>query len=202
MRAYSLWSAETVPIRPKARWRRTVYSTWLANGSVEGRKRQRPEYSQKMVCVSFTLHLLWASVMPSVDSCLSSFCVCCSWNCTLGGQQGFEVSHCSSDQTANCLLLPQRLGKVPLLGLGLEHLEKSARISRIFAREFLSRCLCFLFLLYFICAFWKCLSLPGFINPSPLLWGQEWAVYLHFTDVQTEWQVVPRAAFRRLAGSI
>lgn len=159
-----------------------------------------------MVCVSVSPHLLWASVMPSVDSCLSSFRVCCSWNCilggTLGGQQRFEVSHCSSDQTANCLLLPQRPVRVPLLGLGFEHLEKSARISRTFTREFLSTCLCFLFLLYFIRAFWKCLSLPGFINPSPLLWGQEWAVYLHFTDVQTEWQVVPRAAFRRLACSI
>lgn len=152
-----------------------------------------------MACANPTLHLLWDSVMLSADSYLYSFFLCSIWNCTLDSQQGFEVLHCSLDQTVNCLLLPQWPVKLPLLGL--EHLEKSAQISRIFAGEFLN--LPFIFTVFLPCILKKkAHSQPGFMNPSPLLWGQKWAVYLHFTDMQTEWQVVPRAAFRRLTCSI
>lgn len=110
-----------------------------------------------MACVNLTLHLLRASLMLSGYSYLSSFHLCSIWNYTLDSQQGFEVLHHSSDQTVNCLILPQRPVKVPLLGLGLEHLEKPNQISRISVREFLNRCRCLIFLLYFICAFWKCI---------------------------------------------
>lgn len=103
---------------------------------------------------------------------------------------------------SNSLLLPWRPVNSHSWGLGLEYLEKyTQNIKNPCKRISESMSLLFIFTVFHLCIL-KVPSLPGFINLSPLLWGQEWAVYLHFTDVQTEWQVVPRAAFRRLVCSI